>query len=457
MKRQSLTQQLGLDRVPVRYMDLDPVDAKLLALADNKVAEIADWDDEALERILSELKADGVDLDGLGWSDDELAEILNEEVEGLTDEDQVPEPPEQAVTVEGDLWILGDHRLLCGDSTKLEDVKLLMGDNKAVLLHADPPYGMGKEGDGVANDNLYREKLDGFQMAWWKALRPYLDDNASAYIWGNAPDLWRLWYAGGLSASERFTIRNEIVWNKGGGGMSVGTEAGRMYQSSERCLFFMFGEQGFNNNADNYWEGWDSIVNYLKEEKKKTGWSISKFKRLAGHSEKSGCHWFDKSQWMMPTKETYDTWREEAMREHDAFKREHEELKREHDALKQDFYATRAFFDNTHDKMTDVWDCPRVTGEDRHGHATPKPIALMERVMRSSSKPGQLCIEPFGGSGSTLIGAEKAGRTCYTIELQGIYCDVIIKRWEDFTGSKATLESTGQTYDEMKGERLASD
>jgi DNA modification methylase len=103
--------------------------------------------------------------------------------------------------------------------------------------------------------------------------------------------------------------------------------------------------------------------------------------------------------------------------------------------------------------MTDVWRFDRVKGGERHGHATPKPVAMMERVMKSSLPKGGLCVEPFGGSGSTLIGAEKTGRVCYTMELQNNYCDVIVKRWQDFTGKQATLESTGQTFAEVSNGR----
>jgi DNA modification methylase len=308
-----------------------------------------------------------------------------------------------------------------------------MGGERVQLLHADPPYGMGKEKDGIENDNLYREKLDAFQMAWWKAFRPRIEDNGSAYIWGNAEDLWRLWYCGGLKDSERLTMRNEIVWDKGHG-QGMESEQHRMFPTtSERCLFFMLGEQGFNNNADNYWEGWDSIVNYLRREKEKTGWDIATFKRLAGHSETSGCHWFDKSQWMMPTEETYKSW-QAAAREHDAFKREHDELKREHDELKREFYATRAYFDNAHDNMTDVWNFPRVTGEERQGHATPKPVPMIERAIKSSTPDSGTVADPFLGSGTTLIAAENLNRKCYGIEISRKYVDVCVVRYLKHVG-----------------------
>lgn len=313
-----------------------------------------------------------------------------------------------------------------------------MNGEKAVLVHADPPYGMGKEKDGVLNDNLYSDKLDAFQMDWWRAFRPHLEDNASAYIWGNAPELWRLWYRG-ISETERMTMRNEVVWFKPPSGLGDGqnNSSGRSFGAiTERALFFMLGEQGFNNNADNYWEGWETIRAYLKSELGKVG-DIKWAKRTAGHSEKSGCHWFDSSQWSMPTEQVYKAWQLEA--NGSAFKREYDDLKREHDRIKEDFYKTRAFFDNTHDNMTEVWQFQRVKGEERLGHATPKPVEMMERVMKSSAPSGSITIEPFLGSGSTLIAAEKTNRKCYGMELDPKYCDVIVKRWEDFTGKKAEL------------------
>ena len=455
-------QKLGITDVPCMVAE-GWTDAQKQAyiIADNKLALNAGWDDAMLKVELGELDALDFDLSLTGFGTDELAAFFVEETEGLTDEDVVPDAPEVPVTVEGDVWLLGRHRLMCGDSTSIDAVERLMDGQKAALLHADPPYGMGKESEGVANDNLYQDKLDAFQMEWWTTFRCVLEDNASAYIWGNAPDLWRLWYSGGLSGSERMTIRNQIVWDKKYGfGMS--SEQNRMFPTAtEHCLFFMLGEQGFNNNADNYWEGWDSVVNYLREEKEKTGWDIAKFKRLAGHSETSGCHWFDKSQWSFPTKDVYNSWQTEAKgnafkRDYDELKRDHDELKRDHDELKREFYATRAYFDNAHDNMTDVWGFGRVTGEERYGHATPKPVEMMQRVMRSSLATGGLCVEPFGGSGSTLMGAERTGRVCYSMELDPKYCDVIIQRWQDFTGLTATLEATDQTFTELQAERGAA-
>jgi len=360
---------------------------------------------------------------------------------GETDPDAVPEPPPTPITKPGDLWTLGKHRLLCGDSTKAEDVERLMGGEKAGMVHADPPYGMNKE---IENDNLHAAKLDAFQMAWWKACRPHVADNGSAYVWGNAEDLWRLWHVGGLRDSERLTFRNEIAWGKGGGGFGVGTESLRSYFPEERCLFFMLGEQGFNNNADNYWEGWEAIRSALAADCEKMGWGPQDIERICGVGMHG--HWFTKSQWCFIPEEHYRKLQAAARehdafkREHDAFKREHDDLKREHDDLKREFYATRAYFDNTHDNMTDVWHFPRVTGEERHGHETPKPVAMICRAVSSSTPAGGLVLDPFLGSGTTLIAAEQLNRRCYGIEIEPLYCDVIVRRWQEFTGGTPTRE-----------------
>ena len=174
-------------------------------------------------------------------------------------------------------------------------------------------------------------------------------------------------------------------------------------------------------------------------------------KQVAGHSCLSRDHWTCKSQWSMPTRKVYESFQNYCGENNiDAFGRDYDDLKREHDDLKREFYSTRAYFDNTHDNMTDVWEFGRVTGEERHGHATPKPVEMMERVMMSSLPKGGLCVEPFGGSGSTLIGAEKTGRKCFMMELSPIYVDTIINRWQSYTGNQAIHAGTGKTFDETQ-------
>jgi len=449
IKKVRVIETTGEELIAVKRTDLTGSKATAYAIADNRSGDLATWQFEDLDAQLKTLTAEGLDINELGFGGEELAELFpgaEPEPEPIV-EDEVPEVPADPVTQPGDLWLLGDHRVLCGDSTKADDVARLMDGAKASMVHADPPYGMGKEKDGVLNDNLYREKLDAFQMAWWQTFRPHLENNASAYIWGNAPDLWRLWYVGGLADSERLTIRNEIIWNQPTGVSwgKDGMSSLRMFAPmGERCLFFMLGEQGFNNNADNYWEGWEPIRSYLESEMKRCGWKVADLNRITG-TQMAG-HWVTRSQWTLITAEHYKTIQPAARehgafkREHDELKREHDELKREHDELKREFYETRAYFDNTHDNMTDVWEFNRVTGEARHGHATPKPIAMVARAFSSSSKHGEVIVVPFGGSGPDFIAAEQLGRKCYGMEISPAYCDVIVKRWETLTGKTATKE-----------------
>jgi len=424
-------------------ISLDSPEGRGLAIADNRAGELnLEWNQD----VLAELGED-IDLTPYFFDDEIEFPEVDEPFEGLTDEDDVPGLPESPVSKRGDIWILGNHRVMCGDSTDAADVALLMDGEKAQLIHADPPYGMGKESEGVANDNLYREKLDAFQMQWWRAFRPHVEDNASAYIWGNAEDLWRLWYSGGLRNSERLTFRNEIVWDKYDRATCKPTviKMMRSYVNyTERALFFMLGEQGFNNNADNYWEGWEPIRRELEDSVIAMGWDSADVKRITGVGMYG--HWFTKSQWSFIPKQHYDALQRAA---HDAaFKREYDAFKREYDDLKRDFYATRAFFDNTHDNMTDVWRYPRVEGEDRHGHATPKPVDMMRRIMKSSAESGGLVVEPFGGSGATIAGAEATGRRCFTMELIPDWVDVIVKRWQDYTGKQAR-HADGRLFDQV--------
>ena len=428
----------------------------LVTLYDPLAGQI-DWDNEILGVLLQESdETEAVLMDMLEEVADEagLLDALNnddwlgdgdgdgdEDAEslGANAEPQVSRADElrELYGVErGQVWRIGEHRLMCGDSVNRADVEILMGEEVAVLLHADPPYGMGKEKDGVANDNLYKEKLDTFQMQWWAAFRPNLANNGSAYIWGNAADLWRLWYCGGLRDSERLTYRNMITWDKKNDsglydGNGIGSSIARQFAAiAEFCLFFMLGEQGFNNNADNYWEGWDRILTYLQGEAQKAGLTPNKLKEITGVGMYS--HWFTKSQWVFIPEHHYRALQ-------DAFEREYDAFEREYDALKRDFYATRAYFDNTHENMTDVWQFSRVKGNERHEHATPKPVAMMERAIKSSSRINDLLIEPFGGSGSTMVAAENVSRRCYMMELSPAYCAVIIQRMKDAFGIEPEL------------------
>ncbi len=456
-------QQLGLAEVPcIRLAHLSDAQKRAYILADNKLALNAGWDEAMLAGELQALADEGFEMELIGFDDDEIERLLQQADDQAQDPESTPSDDapallEVATSRTGDVWLLGPHRLMCGDSTNPAHVAALMHQRKATLLHADPPYGMGKEAEGVANDNLYRHKLDAFQMEWWGTFRPHLVDNASAYIWGNAPDLWRLWYVGGLGTSEKLELRNEIVWDKKAIAGMASPDLTQFPMATERCLFFQLGDQYLGNiNADDFPETWEPLRAYFEGEAIAAGIKPSDIKRLCGCGMYS--HWFTRSQYTLMPQKHYRTLAAEYP---GRFVRPWSEMKAEWDRFKgagrdvinETLDSVRAYFDNAHDVMRDVWEFPRVTGEDRHGHATPKPVAMMQRAVKSSSRPGNVVAEPFGGTGSTLMACESTGRACHTMELQPQYVDVIVRRWQAHTGREATLESTGQTFDQVAAAR----
>ena len=422
--RYKAAKKLGLDKVPcVIADDLTDEQIKAYRLADNKVGELAEWDIDLLGEELDGIF--DIDMSDFGFDlseEDEEIEVIEDEVL------QEVEP----VAKQGDIWQLGRHRLMCGDSTSITDVEKLMNGNKADMVFTDPPYGMKKEADGVANDNLNFDDLLEFNRQWIPLSFEALKDNGSWYCWGIDEPLMDIYsnILKPMQKENKITFRNLITWDKGNGQGQM-SEDFRMYPiADEKCLFVMCGVQGFNTNADNFFEKWTPIVDYLEEQRQIMGWSIKDTKRIAGHSEKSGCHWFDKSQWMLPTEDVYNAWRKEARG--DAFKKEYDEIKKE-------YYSTRAYFNNTHDNMNNVWHFDRAGKDERVGHATPKPIALCSRAIKSSSREEETVLDLFGGSGSTLIACEQLNRSAYLMELEPKWVDVIIARWEKFTGQKAVL------------------
>lgn len=425
----------GKEWVVVKRKGLTDQEKAKLALYDNRTAELAGWDPLNMELI----KEDWPDIfDGL-FSEEELEATLGNpmahESDALEGEDDQLEAPKAPRTNLGDVYTLGDNRLMCGDSTNSDHIKTLMAGAKAALLHADPPYGMGKEKDGVLNDNLYQEKLDKFQLEWWAAARSSLFDNASAYIWGNAPDLWRLWYTAGLGSTEEMELRNQIVWDK----KSIAGMASPLLTqypvATEHALFFQLGLQFLGNiNADQFPETWEPLRSYMAGQAEAASITSKDIREICNNQ--MFCHWFTKSQFCLIPEKHYS--KLQAARP-GYFKRPWLELKAEWARVrgapwkeKQDELGeARAYFNNSHDVMHDVWSFGRVTGEERHGHATPKPVDMMRRIMYSSLPEEGLCLEPFGGSGSTLIAAESTGRQCYTMEMDPAYCDVIVQRYHN--------------------------
>ena len=417
---------LGYKDVPGEWIkraeDLTDDEARRFIIADNVGFGEHDWEMLANEWDTQELEDWGLE----GFPFDDATELEAED-------DDYQEPDNMQVDVVlGDLIEIGEHRLLCGDSTDSDQVAKLMNGEKADIAHNDPPYGMKKENDGVLNDNLNYSDLLDFNKEWIALQFTHLKENGSWYCWGIDEPLMDI-YSDILKpyiAQQKATFRNLITWDKGNG-QGQNSENTRSYAiADEKCLFVMMGVQGFNNNADNYFEGWDSIVNYLKSEKQKSGLTIKDFKRIAGHSENSGCHWFDKSQWMMPTKETYNSWRDYCKKNNnESFKKEYESFKKEYEELKKEYYSTRAYFNNVHDNMNNVWHFDRhIRKGNEGGHATPKPIPLCERAIKSSCPDNGLVLDVFLGSGSTMVAAHQLKRKCYGMELDPKYCQIIIDR-----------------------------
>lgn len=338
-------QKLGLETVPCMIADgWTEAQKKAYIIADNKLALNAGWDNELLAVEFGELKQLDYDLELTGFGLDEIGELMPDPIQdGLTDEDAVPEPPEQPVTVEGDIWVLGSHRLMCGDSTSIDAVEKLMDGQKADMVFTDPPYGVDYK--GINNDD--RGGLDNLLRSSFRNYFATSKSGAAIYVFHSdrCADIFHTVFR------EFFHFSSMIVWAK-----NSLTLSRTDYQSQhEPCLY---------------------------------GWMDN------------GAH---------------------------------------------TFHGDR--------KQTSVW---KFDKERVEGHTTPKPVALIERAISNSSKGGDAVSDLFGGSGSTLIACEKTIRNCYMMELDPKYNDVIIKRWEEYTGKQATLESTGQTYDELKQERIAA-
>ena len=450
--------KLGLESVPcIVADDLTEEQIRAFRLADNKVGELAGWDFDLLNMELAGIEE--LDMTQFGFLDPEEIEEPEEVHEVETPEDV------QGRTVLGDVWQLGEHRLICGDSTDVCTLDRLMQGEKADLVFTDPPYGMKKEADGVLNDNLNFDDLLEFNRQWVPLTFGALKENGSWYCWGIDEPLMDI-YANILKPmikERQIVFRNLITWDKGSG--QGQTEEGfRMYPTAdEKCLFVMCGwdaAQGFTVNAEDYSESMDAVRLYLAEEIAKLGKSDAEIAKALGYKcGRTVDHWKSKSQFSLPTRENYEALRayarqvlgngdefgkdcEVLKKDYEVLKKDYDQLKRDYDDKKADFYAGRAYFDNTHDNMNNVWHFNRTSQKEREntgGHATPKPIALCARAIKSSSREGEIVLDVFGGSGSTLIACEQLGRKCRMVELDPHFCDVIVTRWEKETGKEAVL------------------
>jgi DNA modification methylase len=342
--RLKAAKKLGLTEVPVILAD-DMTDTQIKAfrISVNRMADFAEWDNEMLALELGEIGDLGFDLDLTGFTADEIAALMPLELEpGLTDEDSVPEVPEQPVTVLGDVWVLGKHRLMCGDSTSIDAVDKLMDGQKADMVFTDPPYGVEYQSnrrtksakfDVLANDDKFLDIapiLEVFSKGWM-------------FVWTS----WKVqntW----IDQFESFGYPNNIViWHKPGGG--IGDLKKTFISDYEVALVWHRGAE-------------------LEGKRIGSVWKINK----------------DSS-------------------------------------------------------MTYV-------------HPTQKPVALAEEALDKTTKSKAIVMDLFGGSGSTLIACEKTNRIARLMELDPKYCDVIVKRWQDFTGKIATHAETGQPFAEVQND-----
>ncbi len=361
--RLKAAKRLGHKQVPVVWFGGSNLDATAFQIADNRTHEFATWDEPALAKLLQELKAED-SLDGVGFDVDDIDELITKiENSGngpnIAVDDQGPPPaPKVPVSRIGDQWILGQHRLLCGDSTKLVDVQRVMGTARAALVATDPPYLVdytGERPNGTGKDwsATYREvditDADAFFRGLFTNVLAVLGPKAAIYCWHahkRQSTITRVWEELGILDHQ------QIVWVK------PTSVFGRVYWHfrHEPCLM---------------------------------GW------KKGDKPEHDGVHQFD-SVWEV------------------------------------DWEGKQ-----------------RVVGNE---HPTQKPVELFRRPMLKHTQTGNICFEPFSGSGSQLIAAEQLGRRCRAIEIAPAFVDVAIRRWQEATGKEATLEGGG-TFAEIAAQR----
>jgi len=341
-------QRLGLEEVPtMTAKGWSEAQKRAYVIADNKLALNAGWNDEMLKIELDGLKELDFDLDLVGFSDDELAKLLQEpEKEGLTDEDDVPEAPEKPITVEGDIWVLGNHRLMCGDSTSIEALEKLCEGQPVDMWLTDPPYNVAYEGKTkdaltIENDAMGNDDFRQFLSDSYSAADAVMKSGAVFYIWHADSEGYNF---RGAAFDIGWQVRQCLIWKKQT--MVMGRQD--YHWKHEPCLY------GWKEGSAHLWA----------TDRKQT--TILEFDRPSRNKE----------------------------------------------------------------------------------HPTMKPVELFAYQMQNNTKGDDLILDSFAGSGTTAIACEKFNRRARLMELDPKYCDVIIKRWQDFTGKEAVNEQTGKTYAE---------
>jgi DNA modification methylase len=367
--------KLGLEEVPVHVASgLTPAQAKAYRLADNQTATLSHWDEDKLPLELLQLQQMDFDLNLTGFSGDELMRLLGSEPdEGLTDPDAVPEPPDEPITQPGDLWLLGKHRLLCGDSSKPGDVDHLLDGAVIHLANTDPPYNVRVE---PRSNNAIAAGLSSFQ-----GTTHHQSLDLSRHPEKSQPTTQK------LRAKDR-PLANDFV----------------SAEEFDRLLHAWFGNLARvlgPGRAFYIWGGYANCANYPPV-LKATGLYFSqaiiwdKQHPVLTRKDYMGAH-----EWC------FYGWREG---------------------------AAHRFFGPAN--ATDLWAVKKVNPQSMT-HLTEKPVELAARALEYSSRPGENVLDLFGGSGSTLIAAEQAGRRAFLMELDPLYCDVMVRRYEQFSGQKA--------------------
>ena len=438
MRLSALKSLKATDAPCIVFPEDTPIDKlKEVVIKDN--GSFGEWDYDALGNLWDDLPL--ADWGVPAWeTSEDLKEVTIEVREDDFDEN---EQDIRARCKLGDIWKLGDHRLMCGDATNQLNYDLLLRGEKVDLVFTDPPYGMGKESEGVKNDNLYEDELLEFNKRWIPKTISSLSETGSWYCWGIDEPLMDIYshILMPLIRKREIKFRNLLTWDKGHaeGQMS---EDFRMYApADEKCLFVMKGSKGFfsykefkipfhKELCDKFSQHGLSIEDAAKIFIRFQGTSDNEASRLHSAIE----HLRLVSMFNFPQKKYWVAWfgNDEGW----------EDYRERYEAAKKAYREEFNYFDNTHDNMNSVWHFDRTSKEERElcgGHATPKPLALCGRAIKTSSRIGESILDVFGGSGSTLIAAEQLNRRCYMMELDPHYCDVIISRWEKLTGKEAEL------------------
>jgi DNA modification methylase len=427
--------EAGVKEIPVIITDLSEEKQREFLIKDNTSGGEWDWDMLANEWDTDELEAWGLDLPVFDIKDEGTAEEDNYEVPDTIETD----------IVLGDLFEIGEHRLLCGDSTDSDAVARLMNGNKADMAHNDPPYGMKKENDGVLNDNLNFEDLLDFNREWIPLQFMHLKDSSSWYCWGIDEPLMDI-YSEILKPyikKDEMYFRNLITWDKGNGQGQLSNVRRSFANADEKCLFIMLGQDGKNRKVDDFYEGFENFLNWLKSEKDKSGLSNGQILELTSSFH---THYWTKSQWAFPTEKDYNAIKNASNGK--AFQKDYNELKKEYDKVKNELYSSRAYFDNIHDNMNNVWHFSRTSQQERQdtgNHSTPKPLPLCERAIKSSCPDKGLVLDFFLGSGSTMVASHQLKRKCYGVELNPKYCQVIVDRMQKLDPS-LVIKKNGEIW-----------